>query len=235
MFVLLIFAITFLLIGIGIGKYKCYWLISGYNTASKEDKENMDIESAGKSLAKMSYMVAAINLLGALLVFFFHISVIIFVYLTIAIVFYFAWQVQKFDHSSSAKAGKIALIIAMVIVIAVNIPIFYASNKSTNVEVSTDSIRIIGTYGRTIPRENISEIKLVDNIPKITMRTNGIGTSKIQKGNFKLEGINKGVLFLEENNGPYIQITTDVYTVFINYKDDSKTLELFNEMDKEYK
>jgi hypothetical protein len=235
MFVLLLFAITFLIIGVAIGKYKCYWLISGYNTASKEEKEKMNIETAGKYLAKMSYIVAILNLVGIFFVFFFEISVIIFVYLTIAIIFYFTWQVQKFDHSSSAKAGKIALVIAMVFVIAVNIPIFYTSYKSTTVEVAKDTLKIRGMYGRTIPRENIKEIELLDSIPKITMRTNGIGLKKVQKGNFKLEGISKGILFLEDDNGPYIQITTNVYTVFINYKDDAKTLEVFDKLDKEYK
>lgn len=32
----------FIAIGILISKYKCYWLISGYNTASKEEKSKVD-------------------------------------------------------------------------------------------------------------------------------------------------------------------------------------------------
>lgn len=195
----------------------------------------MDIENIGKSLTKMSYMVAIVNLFGAFLVFFFKISILIFVFLTLVIIFYFVWQVKKFDRSSNSKAGKIILIVVMIIILLINIPIFSMAYKTTNVEFTKDSLRIIGTYGRTIPKENINEIRLVDNIPEIKMRTNGIGLGKIQKGNFKLDGISKGVLFLENDNGPYIQISTNVYTVFINYTDDTKTLELFNELDNDFK
>lgn len=226
----------FLVLGIAIGKYKCYWLISGYNTASKEEKQKVDIENVGKNLAKMSYIVAAINFLGALAAYFLQagISVLVCILLMLIVIFYYAWKVQKYDHSSNAKAAKIILAITMVFVIGINIPIFYAANKSSEVEILKDSLKITGTYGKTIAKENIIEIKLIDNLPEIKMRTNGIGLGKIQKGNYKLEGINKGVLFLEDNNGPFIQITTKPYTIFINYKDDSKTTDLYNKLKSEF-
>lgn len=229
-------AVLFLALGIAIGRYKCYWLINGYNGASEEEKQKIDMESVGKNLAKMSYIVAGINFLGALAAYFFQasISVLISIFLMLVVIFYYTWKVQKYDHTSNAKAAKIILAVTIVFVIAINIPIFYAAIKSTDVEVSKDSIKITGTYGRTITKDNITEIKFIDNIPEIKMRTNGIGLGKIQKGNYKLEGINKGVLFLEDNTGPFIQITTKTYTVFINYKDDSKTTDLYNNLRNEF-
>lgn len=229
-------AVIFLILGVAIGKYKCYWLISGYNTASKEKKQKIDIENTGKIIAKMSYIVAAINFLGALAAYFFQASksILISIFLMLIVIFYYVWKAQKYDHSSNAKVAKIILVVTMVLVVAINIPIFYAANKSSDVEVSKDFIKITGTYGRTIPKDNITEIKLIDNIPEIKIKTNGIGLGKIQKGNYKLEGINKGVLFLENNDGPFIQITTKSYTVFINYKDDAKTLNIYKKINNEF-
>ncbi len=229
-------AVIFLILGVAIGKYKCYWLISGYNTASKEKKQKIDIENTGKIIAKMSYIVAAINFLGALAAYFFQASksILISIFLMLIVIFYYVWKAQKYDHSSNAKVAKIILVVTMVLVVGINIPIFYAANKSSDVEVSKDSIKITGTYGRTITKESITEIKLIDNIPEIKIKTNGIGLGKIQKGNYKLEGINKGVLFLENNDGPFIQITTKSYTVFINYKDDSKTLDIYKKINSEF-
>lgn len=229
-------AVLFLALGIAIGKYKCYWLISGYNTSSNEEKQKIDIENVGKNLAKMSYIVAVINFLGAVAAYFLEagIAVLVCILLMLIVIFYYAWKVQKYDHSSNSKAAKIILAITIVFVIAINIPIFYAANKSSAVEISKDSIKVTGTYGKTIRKESISEIKLIDNLPEIKMRTNGISLGKIQKGNYKLEGINKGVLFLEDSNGPFIQITTKTYTVFINYKDDSKTADLYNKLKSEF-
>lgn len=184
----------------------------------------------------MSYIVAAINFLGALAAYFFQASksILISIFLMLIVIFYYVWKAQKYDHSSNAKVAKIILVVTMVLVVAINIPIFYAANKSSDVEVSKDFIKITGTYGRTISKDSITEIKLIDNIPEIKMKTNGIGLGKIQKGNYKLEGINKGVLFLENNDGPFIQITTKSYTVFINYKDDSKTLNIYKEINSEF-
>lgn len=229
-------AVIFLILGVAIGKYKCYWLISGYNTASKEKKQKIDIENTGKFIAKMSYIVAAINFSGALAAYFFQSSksILISIFLMLIVIFYYVWKAQKYDHSSNAKVSKIILVVTMVLVIAINIPIFYAANKSSDVEVSKDSIKVTGTYGRTITKESVTEIKLIDNIPEIKMKTNGIGLGKIQKGNYKLEGINKGVLFLENNDGPFIQITTKSYTVFINYKDDAKTLDIYKKINSEF-
>lgn len=228
--------VLFLALGIAIGKYKCYWLISGYNTASNEARQKIDIENVGKNLAKMSYIVAGINFLGALAAYFLQagISVLVCILLMLIVIFYYAWKVQKYDHSSNSKAAKIILAITIVFVIAINIPIFYAANKSSEVEILKDSLKITGTYGKTMKKESITEIKLIDNIPEIKMRTNGISLGKIQKGNYKLEGINKGVLFLEDSNGPFIQITTKTYTVFINYKDDSKTTDLYDKLSSEF-
>lgn len=229
-------AVLFLVLGIAIGKYKCYWLINGYNGASEEEKQKIDIESVGKNLAKMSYIVAAINFLGALAAYFLEagIAVLVCILLMLIIIFYYAWKVQKYDHSSNAKAAKIVLAVTMVFVIGINIPIFYAANKSSEVEVLKDSLKITGTYGKTISKESITEIKLIDNLPEIKMRTNGIGLGKIQKGNYKLEGISRGLLFLENSDGPFIQITTKTSTVFINYKDDSKTTDLYNKLKSEF-
>lgn len=183
----------------------------------------------------MSYTVATVNLLGAILNSFYKVNIMIFVFLTIAIVFYFVWYVQRFDHSSNSKATSIVLIVVAAIILAVNIPLFIITYKATNVEITEDTIKIVGTYKRTIPNSEVKAIKLLDSIPKIKMKTNGIGIGQIQKGNYKLEGIDKGFLYLESDTGPYIEIDTNGYTFFINYKDDNKTSELFYKLTNELK
>lgn len=183
----------------------------------------------------MSYTVATVNLLGSILNSFFKVNIMIFVFLTIAIIFYFVWYVQRFDHSSNSKATSIVLIVVAAIILAVNIPLFIMTYKTTNVEITSDTINIIGTYKRTIPRNEIEVVTLLDSIPKIKMKTNGIGIGQIQKGNYKLEGIDKGFLYLESDTGPYVEIATNGYTFFINYKDDNKTSELFYKLTNELK
>lgn len=64
---LLAFALIFTILGLAIHKFKCYWLISGYNTASKEEKQSVDIKSISKILANSLYFSSAICIISYLI------------------------------------------------------------------------------------------------------------------------------------------------------------------------
>ena len=59
-----IVSLLFVFLGIAISRYKCYWLIAGYNTASKEEKARIDIENVAKHMSRMCYLIAFILFLG---------------------------------------------------------------------------------------------------------------------------------------------------------------------------
>ena len=64
---LLAFALIFTILGLAIHKFKCYWLISGYNTSSKEEKQSVDIKSISKILANSLYFSSAICIISYLI------------------------------------------------------------------------------------------------------------------------------------------------------------------------
>ena len=55
-----------ILIGLGVlvKHYKAYWLISGYNTMSKEKKKNVDIEGLAKFTGNMCFAIGIVMILG---------------------------------------------------------------------------------------------------------------------------------------------------------------------------
>jgi hypothetical protein len=57
-------------------------------------------------------------------------------------------------------------------------------------------------------------------MPKILLRTGGIGMGRIQKGNYSLEGDIKVKLSLASKEGPFIEIIVDSTPshYYINYK-----------------
>ena len=61
------FALIFTILGLAIHKFKCYWLISGYNTASKEEKKSVDIKSLSKILAKSLYFSSILCIISYLI------------------------------------------------------------------------------------------------------------------------------------------------------------------------
>jgi uncharacterized membrane protein len=50
-----IMAATFILIGIAVHGFKCYFLIAGYNTMPKEKKEKVNVTALGKLMGFYAY------------------------------------------------------------------------------------------------------------------------------------------------------------------------------------
>lgn len=69
-----IVSVLFIVIGVLISKYKCYWLISGYNTSSKEEKARVEIEKVAKHMGRMCYAIAIILFLGSVISKYYSIS-----------------------------------------------------------------------------------------------------------------------------------------------------------------
>lgn len=83
-------------------------------------------------------------------------------------------------------------------------------------------------FGKTFPLEDVVSIEAVESMPRITLRTNGLGLGSIQRGQFRLEGAKKAYLYLSKRGGPYIEIVTQDYPVYINFKEEetyARTLE----------
>lgn len=98
-----IICLIFIVLGVAISKYKCYWLISGYNTQSKEEKARVDIEKVAKHMGRMCYLIAFIIFIGAIVSDYFEISIIPFVIILIIIIFGYLIYLQRFDHNKRAK------------------------------------------------------------------------------------------------------------------------------------
>ncbi len=224
--VLLIVAALFFSIGICISKLKWYWLISGYNTMSKEEKANVEIEALGNHISKIFFFISSLNIVGFLLSYFFNISLAIFIVLTAIVILYSIYYCQRFDHNpNSSKETKIVLVIVIFIMMITCIPIMAIGYSSTKVTITDTSIKISSGVNASIPKDKIKSVSLVNEMPKILIRTGGIGMGGIQKGNYSLKNDIKAKLFLASKEGPFIEIILDSSPshYYINYKDSKNT------------
>ena len=78
--------------------------------------------------------------------------------------------------------------------------------SAPKISITDEEIRISGWYGERVRADDVKEIKLLNQMPRIQMRTNGIGLGNIQRGYFRLENIGRAKLFLESRNAPFILI-----------------------------
>ncbi len=130
-----------------------------------------------------------------------------------------------------------------VIVIAVFFVVLLAPtlfmNYSNEVVVTDDAIEIKDEYAMTIPVSDIDTVMLIEKLPPIKTKTNGISTRKVNIGIFKMSDGNKCRLYINKDVPLFVEIkcqqTTDngqQTLVFINRKtvEDTKALyeEIFN-------
>ena len=127
-----------------------------------------------------------------------------------------------------------------VIVIAVFFVVLLAQTLfmiyGNEVVVGNDVIKIKtkGEYAMTIPVSDIDTVLLVEELPSIKTRTNGISTRKVNIGEFKMSDGEKANLYINKNVDMFIEIKLNAQCsmpeadlIFINRKTVEETKALY--------
>lgn len=197
--------------------------IAGYNTMSAEEKKNVDIKGLstfmrnaligiglGIIVIYYAFMLAGMYLMAVILPFpLITIGILIFVLIS-----------QKYDRNKKKKSHTIMLIIISLIVLS-SLAFSAYAYVPTQVSINYKAISFSGLYGLTIEREYIENVEMVDECPRIKIRTNGFSLPGVHKGIYSVVGYGKSRLFIHHNAaGPFIVIKSkhQIATIF-NTKD----------------
>lgn len=227
-----IFVIGILLfvLGVAIGKFKCYWLISGYNMASDEEKENVDIKGLARAISFLLYGIGCTIIVSALLEPYFpniiSLMGIFILIITIGTVIY----CQRFDSNKKSKSEKLGLVVILAIPVLIFIVVLAASTEKNKVEVTQDRVTIEGMYGINLSNEEFKSIDLVDRIPTIVKKENGSSIWKYKKGIFLTKENERIHLYLEKDYGPYLKIVSTKGDIYMNFKGENEILNVYNEI-----
>lgn len=111
-------------------------------------------------------------------------------------------------------------------------------NYNSKVHIGNDVIEIKGEYAMEIPVSDIDTVLLVEKLPSIRTRANGISTRKVNIGIFKMSDGNKCRLYINKDVDAFVEIRLVAQgsqpqdLIFINRKtvEDTKALyeEIFN-------
>lgn len=220
--------VLFIGLGLAVSKFKCYWIIAGYNTASKESQQNVDVEQLGKHMGRLAYIIAGIIWGTAILSNFIDINMRIVTAILLVIIFGYIIYMQRFDYNPRTKAEKSIIYIVGAVIILISILVFSIGSEPNTIKVVNNKIVISGNYSRTLKMEDVKNIELIETMPKVLSKSNGYSDGKSKKGEFKLEGNKKGILYIEDKVGPYIKISMDKYDIYINNKDKNTTNDTYN-------
>lgn len=127
------------------------------------------------------------------------------------------------------KSMSIGAILGISLIFAGIAVLILSMCKANGISVTEKSLVISGNYSMTLDLSEIHSVELTDSLPRITMRTNGIGAGSIQVGHFLMKDIGKCRLYLNLKYPPYVHvITTGGAHIFFNTKDPERTRELFS-------
>jgi hypothetical protein len=238
----IILGIFFIFIGLAVHVFKWYFLISGYNTMSKDKKANVDTAGLSRLMGIYSYVNGGFLIIMGVLqalglkpvqtpaIVFFVIST---VYLLI--------KAQKYDGNIYDKNGKLrkgaGKHLALPVVIAVVALIFVAelvffSSQSTKVTFLEEGIEIHGMYGDVYTWESIKAVELMEELPTIEMRTNGSALGSNLKGHFRTKELGSVKLFVNTQKPPFVYLETDEGITVFNLNSAEETQEIFKEISR---
>lgn len=104
----------------------------------------------------------------------------------------------------------------------------YGMSRPNRIELTGDSLVIRGSYGQTVSIDEIQSCEMLEKMPEITLRTNGIGLPNVRIGHFRVSGIGKCRLYINLRYSPFVHVTTaSGKHIFFNTKDPEVTAGLF--------
>lgn len=208
-------------------------LISGYNTMTKEQKGNVDIESLS-SLMKNSFIAIGLTIIVGS--YFFNwigfplIASFVIIGSILGGVIIMIVKSRKFYKDQSNKNWKSVYVILGIAILFV-FGMLYHDSRPVEMIISRKSVIIGGAYGVELSVEDIQEVKLVEKIPAITLRMNGFSFGPIKKGNFNLEEYGNCKLFLHSDSNLYlIIIGKNGAKTIINHEDKRETEKEFKRL-----
>lgn len=231
----------FIFLGFAVHKLKWHFLISGYNTMTKEQKKNVDVKNLSRLVGYYSYFLAFLFLVLGILSWqdqteYFTPIIILLILSSVYIVI----KSQKYNgnlvdehgklRKGAGKQLKIPLIISAVAFVGAGIMIYF-SMQPTKVEVKEDALEISGMYGDTYVWEEIEQLSLMEELPKISIRTNGSAIGSHLKGHFKFKNGEKAKLFIDKSSPPFISFVSNGQHVIFNLKTAYKTVEMYEQME----
>lgn len=237
-----ILAGLFICLGFAVHNLKWYFLISGYNTLSKERKANVDTEGLGRLTGTYMYFLTLLFVVLGILQWMdiSASSVPIMIIIVVATVIFIV-KAQKFNgnlvdengkwRKGASKKLKIPMIISVITIIGVAI-LLYFSTQPSGIVASDDALEIGGMYGGVYKWEEIGQLTILEELSEISIRTNGSAVGFHLKGHFKFKNGDKAKLFVDKSVPPFISFVVNDKKIIFNLDTADETVAFYKKMEE---
>lgn len=234
--------LLFIGLGLAVHKLRWHWLIAGYNTMPKNKKANVDTDGLGRLIGFYAYglgvgltVLAILYRLGAAWAMTPALAIFAIATLYVLIV------AQKYDHNIFDQDGKLrkgawkefawkfGVVVFLIVLLTAGAVVFA---KPATVLVGDEYIKITGLYGSEYSLEEIRTVELKEDLPTITLRTNGLALGSILRGHFNTKEVGGVTLFVDTNKPPFVYVALDNKVVIFNTSSPDNTREVYMAIQK---
>lgn len=133
--------------------------------------------------------------------------------------------------------GKVLTGLSLILMLSMLmiIPIIGISSKQP-IEINISSTSLNATNGMTdyeIPLDEITDVTLLDELPRNLRRTNGTRMDNLLKGNFSSKELGPMRVILDPNYTNFILLTTEQdKTYLLGTRDDTETIKIYEKLEK---
>ncbi len=229
-------AALFLFLGLAVHVFKWYFLISGYNTMSREKKEKVDIKGMARMIGFYSYFNSGIfflmgwmNLLGI------NGGMLISIIVVLASTGYMVVKSQRYDGNLFDEMGNLKKesrkkywlpIVILIITLGSAGALMVVSWQDPKVTLTNEGMEIHGIYGSFYLWEEVSNVKELSKVPTITVRTNGADFGDKKRGKFRTAEYGAVKLFIVGDEPPFIYFETRNEKVIFQMSTSSETMQV---------
>jgi len=212
-----------LLFGLGflVNQKNAASVISGYKQLSDKDQKQVRLSEFVNFFRKFHFTIGLLIVLFSIVFYLVKLPDLIgytLIFFSLPGYTFFIYKSQFYYPPHLRNVYKITFSIMVIISIAV-IVMMYVFQIDPKIEVFNNQLKISGVYGEDVEIRNIKDIYLLKSLPEISMKTNGVAMSHIKNGWFKLKDGRKVKLFINDLEGPFIEINTTNKTIIIGLKD----------------
>ncbi|MFI8574310.1 DUF3784 domain-containing protein [Rossellomorea aquimaris] len=228
----LIVIVLFSLLGWAIRIKKNYGLISGFVTRSKSEQEEL-IKNGYPQKTGSLMIYTAVGMLILLPLAFTSFPFVIEVQFVFMLVFLMGGFIylSKYEVSGKRKRSFWISSTLFVVVLGFVSVLTYLGYEKYDLIVKDEEFEVTGLYGELWLLEEVEEVELMEDMPEVTWKINGFGLSTMSKGQFKVKGYGKSLLFIQKE-APYIYIRVDDQHIFLNGGNPGETKEWYEELSK---
>lgn len=226
-----------ILIAAGFLSHRYPNLISGFRQMPEEKR--VILLALGYSKLFRNYLVGigAALIVGYLLLFLnglkeaaIYFQLVVLLGGVVALLIHSQIYIRKIQPSKSSII--LTGITILIVLFAIGTILYSAQPNKMEVDGNNRFV-ISGSYSISLPAADIREVKLLDQMPPVERRTNGLGLGSIRKGHFHSSELGDCRLYLESDNPPFLLIeSTGEVPVLLNRKTKEEVELLYNELNR---